>query len=197
MDICLDHMDLQTRSLAITILRQDAKETNSDSKEKQDLFDYDSKVALDTYLADLESQTTVVSDRAMAKSIVQAVHHDEGIIAAAMHHRSKPTATEGQPCTSTRMATFPEIRSTRSLMTIQTLTTSAAPNSRKSTTCAFETTNEDDDHIYPRRPAKIRPCLICGEKLQFNDLARLPCSHEYCRGCLKDLFTMCLADETL
>lgn len=197
MDICLDHMDLQTRSLAITILRQDAKEAMEESKEKEDQLDYDTRVALDTYLADLESQTTVVADRAMAKSIVQAVHHDEGTIAAALDQEKQADSDRRAALHLHENGRLPKSPGPPNPDDNSTIDDERRTQLEEEYNLRPRDDNEDDNHIYPRRPAKLRPCLICGENIQFNDLVRLPCSHEYCRGCLRDLFTMCLTDETL
>lgn len=42
-----------------------------------------------------------------------------------------------------------------------------------------------------------RKCTTCWGAVPVNDLARVPCSHEHCRGCLRDLFSRCLTDESL
>lgn len=198
MDLHLDHMDLQTRSLAIAILRQDIKEAVTEmNPEGKSQFDYDSKVALDIYLADLEAQPVVASDRIMAQSIVQAVHHDGTVIAAALSQEKQADSDRKAALQLHEKGHLPQPPKP-----LKPDENTGIDDERRSQLEAEynlrpQDDNEDDDHIYPRRLAKIRPCLICDEKVQFNDLARLPCSHEYCRGCLKDLFTLCLTDETL
>ncbi|KAI1826881.1 hypothetical protein F4861DRAFT_495530 [Xylaria intraflava] len=42
-----------------------------------------------------------------------------------------------------------------------------------------------------------RPCSVCSETINPMELARAPCSHEYCRGCLGSLFRRAVADESL
>ncbi|RYP17646.1 hypothetical protein DL767_009972 [Monosporascus sp. MG133] len=56
----------------------------------------------------------------------------------------------------------------------------------------------------PPPPARSRPrqqqkrnCEACGERKHFAELARAPCRHEYCRGCLSRLFEGATVDETL
>ncbi|KAI0850910.1 hypothetical protein F5Y00DRAFT_251917 [Daldinia vernicosa] len=52
-----------------------------------------------------------------------------------------------------------------------------------------------------RIPRKFTPpgrdCLACGERKYFIDVARVPCSHEYCRECLAQLFRSAMSDESL
>ena len=40
-------------------------------------------------------------------------------------------------------------------------------------------------------------CVACDETMDFFDVARVPCEHEYCRGCLAHLFTLSMTDESL
>ncbi|RYO75013.1 hypothetical protein DL766_007819 [Monosporascus sp. MC13-8B] len=48
----------------------------------------------------------------------------------------------------------------------------------------------------PRQQQK-RNCEACGDRKHFAELARAPCRHEYCRGCLGRLFENAMVDETL
>lgn len=197
MDISLNHMDQQTRSLAIAILRQDIQEAMAATTGEQGQLEYDSQVALDTYLADLEAQPTLVSDRAMAQSIVQAVHHDDGIVAAALAQEKQAESDRKAALQLHENGHLPKIPDSPNPDDNAIIDDEIRTQLEAEYNLRPRDDNEDDEHIYPRRLPKIRPCLICDEKVQFDDLARLPCSHEYCRGCLKDLFTLCLTDETL
>lgn len=47
----------------------------------------------------------------------------------------------------------------------------------------------------PRVPK--RPCTACRDTFSFYELSRAPCSHEYCRPCLQDLFNASMTDDTL
>lgn len=44
-------------------------------------------------------------------------------------------------------------------------------------------------------PPHFRACVACDVRLPFFQLARCPCSHEYCGGCLERLFTAAVAIE--
>lgn len=199
MDISLDHLDLETRKIVIALLRSDAKEDMSEMARQrvQDRRAYDSKIALDTYLADLESQAVLAADRTMAQSMVQAVHHDESIIAAALAQEKQADSDRRAALQLHRTGHLPR----------QTWPSGHDQNSnidderRNQLEAEYNLRprgdNEDDDYTYPRRPQKMRSCALCLEKVQFNDLIQLPCSHEYCRDCLKNLFTTCLKDESL
>lgn len=49
----------------------------------------------------------------------------------------------------------------------------------------------------PKDGPTTRACLACTEHFPTRDITDSPCSHGYCRGCLRDLFTLALTDETL
>lgn len=49
----------------------------------------------------------------------------------------------------------------------------------------------------PDRRQIHRRCEACRDEHKFFDVARAPCNHEYCRGCLQELFEASLIDETL
>jgi len=44
---------------------------------------------------------------------------------------------------------------------------------------------------------KLGHCVACGDIKDFFDVARVPCDHEYCRGCLASLFQASMKDESL
>lgn len=198
MDINLDHMDPQTRSLAIEILRQDVKEAMTEmAGKREDRFTRDSKTALDTYLADLEAQTVVDSDRTMAQSMVRAVHFDEGIIAAAMAQEKQADSDRKAALQLHRTGHLPRPREPSPYDQSSSIDEERRSQLEAEYNLRPRDDNEDSDYTYPQRLAKFRSCAICFEKVEFRDLARLPCSHEYCRGCLKQHFELVLTDETL
>jgi hypothetical protein len=196
MDISLDHLDSPTRKAALEILMQDAKDAITRNSERKDQLAHDSTVALHTYLTDLEQETTVESDRIMAQSIGQAVRRDESIIADA-------TAQEDQAESDRRAAL--QLHETGRLPapaepTQRGQNYSIDDERRNQLEAEYNMRPRDngaDGHGPRRRPAEFRTCTFCLEKVQTLELVRLPCAHEYCRGCVKDLFTQCLKDESL
>lgn len=196
MDICLDHLDLETRSLAIKMLRQDAREALENMKGKQGQFDYDSKVALDAYLADLEAQTALALDRAMAQSMVQAIHHDERIIATAVAQEEQAASDRQAALQLHRSGNLPQNPKPSKPDDNAIIDDEL----REKLEGRYNNRLRDDIHDaddYPHKRTKTRQCLICGQEMDCCDLTRLPCSHEYCQGCLRELFTLCLTDETM
>lgn len=47
------------------------------------------------------------------------------------------------------------------------------------------------------RKVSQRRCVACQEHIQFWDIARVPCRHEYCRDCLQGLFQVAIHDDSL
>lgn len=203
MDVHLDHLDLQTRSLVIKMLRQDLAEAMVKMKGRPGLVDYDRKVAIDFHLADLEVQTAILSDRVLAHSIVQAVRHDDIIIAA--------TVAQERQAESDRQAALLLLNQDHLPENAECPQPDDHANIDDELRGRLEArynlpAHDDDDDIYspgvltlhiPLRQKNCRPCLICAESFPVDELARLPCSHDYCRGCLQKLFTSSLTDETL
>ncbi|KAK0740464.1 hypothetical protein B0T18DRAFT_332669 [Schizothecium vesticola] len=49
----------------------------------------------------------------------------------------------------------------------------------------------------PKAAPTTRACLACADQFPTCDITKSPCSHDYCRGCVRNLFTLALTDETL
>lgn len=196
MDISLDHLDLETRSLAIRILRQDIADSMASMKGKQGHSDYDSMVARDAYLADLEAQTALASDKAMAQSMVQAVHYDESMIAAAVAQEEQASSDRRAALQLHRSGRLPR-RPEPSEPDDSTIIDDELRMKLEARYNCRRRDGVDNGNAYPQKLPIIRQCLICREMTDFTDLARLPCSHDYCSGCLQHLFTSSLTDETL
>jgi hypothetical protein len=49
----------------------------------------------------------------------------------------------------------------------------------------------------PTARSMYRRCTACQEYIRFFDTARVACNHEYCRGCLQDLFRASMIDNSL
>lgn len=43
----------------------------------------------------------------------------------------------------------------------------------------------------------LHRCVACREEVEFVNVARVSCHHEYCRSCLEDLFNASMTDESL
>ncbi|KAH8810786.1 hypothetical protein F5884DRAFT_698809 [Xylogone sp. PMI_703] len=48
-----------------------------------------------------------------------------------------------------------------------------------------------------KQPVVLRQCEACRDEVQCYEVARAPCSHEYCYTCLQNLFQASVADESL
>ncbi|KAE8307822.1 hypothetical protein BDV41DRAFT_553263 [Aspergillus transmontanensis] len=48
-----------------------------------------------------------------------------------------------------------------------------------------------------RQSIPLHRCVACRDEVEFVNIARVPCRHEYCRSCLEDLFNASMTDESL
>ena len=48
-----------------------------------------------------------------------------------------------------------------------------------------------------RQSIPLHRCVACRDEVEFVNIARVPCRHEYCRSCLEDLFNSSMTDESL
>lgn len=203
MNISLDHLDLPTRVVAVKLLRQDVDEAKAKMILKPGQLAHDSKIAIDVYLADLEAETAFLLDEVMAASIAQAVRHDDGLVAALLAQERQAECDRRAALQLHENGHLPD----PSQQPPPAENVDISDELRDQLEARYNLPpRDDDDDIYSADlaiqklslgPKKVRQCLICTERFPFHDLARLPCAHEYCRGCLQQLFTSSLTDETL
>ncbi|KKY39061.1 putative ibr finger domain protein [Diaporthe ampelina] len=210
MDARIAELDEQTARLIVQLQLEDLNEVSSKAKDKGPKgAPTDFACALAIYENDLKA----VNDREMAQSIAYAVRTDSQIIKEVL-------AEEQQASEDRRMAL--EANGTAA-PALPVRTEGAAVNGGHDeiddnllekmsaiymgdgeidNACEEDAIYNDDsapgfDVTNKKNPAAKRRCCTCGDDVPFYDVARAPCGHEYCRGCLQELFTLSLTDETL
>lgn len=211
-------MDEETARLVFQLQLQDLQEISSNSKGKQRAGEVsDFELALECYKTDLESSTTFVSDRHMCMSIARAVRRDGEVInelksldeqAAAdrgLALRSEdgdippPSNTDGEPQgpKSDGENIDDELLEKMAAIYIYGSTYDDDPDSEvtqpESSTWAANRASTSKN----AKKTALRQCVSCLERFEFYDVTRAPCSHEYCRECLRKLFSQSLTDESL
>lgn len=211
-------MDEATARLIFQLQLEDLQEVTTTSKGKQRAGEVsDFEVALSCYKSELESGTTFVSDRCMCMSIARAVHQD-GNVVNELRAKEEQAAEDRRLALRSQDGNIPppcdidgkpqgkrigdddlddELLTKMEALYILGPTDDDDPNA--------EGTQPESSTWAASRPstwkhAKAttkRQCACCQEYFQFYDVTRAPCSHEYCRGCLTDLFTRSLTDESL
>jgi hypothetical protein len=199
------HLDEQTARLIVQLQLEDLKNVSCDAKSKHpegglDDFAY----ALDIYVNDLKA----VADRDMAQSIAHAVRADAQLIKDAI-------AEEKQASEDRRMALEANGTAAPALPVLiegaATIHDDEIDEDLLKKMCAVYMGDDgadayEEDDIYSAdsasgytapRPVSTSRCCTCGDDVPFYDVTRAPCGHQYCRGCLRELFTLSLTDETL
>lgn len=211
MDKSAAHLDQETLRLVVQLqlddLKRLSKVTGKQVEGKQDDFAY--------ALSCLGNDLGFMSDHDMAASMAEAVQADAAAIRVIV-------AEEKQVADDRRMAL--EVGGGATTARAQ-LTAQGPPQDSEvddemlDKLCALymagsEQADEDHDSspcaessswAASRRSAgnsaakksNMRKCCSCQDQFAFYDVARAPCSHEYCRRCIKDLFNLSLTDETL
>ncbi|KAH8756624.1 hypothetical protein F5883DRAFT_429207 [Diaporthe sp. PMI_573] len=189
MDTHVADLDELTARLIVQLQLEDLNEVSSNAKGQglQGLPD-DFARALTLYENDLKATT----DRDMAQSIAHAVRADgetikdlAGVDAAANDDEIDDDLLENMS------AIYMGDDKIEDAFEDDIYSDDSAPSFDAATRGATMTTNKKMHQVTKRQ------CCTCAEEVPFYDLARAPCGHEYCRGCLKELFTLSLTDETL
>ncbi|KAF7561044.1 hypothetical protein G7046_g3099 [Stylonectria norvegica] len=185
--------------LVIQCQREDLRELLSSRKGKEREDDIlDANAAIDLYKSELAVLESLLSDRRMCVSIADAVVLDGKIIDAAMLAEDR-TARDRQLALkfqSIPVAAQPPTKNDEAGLDDDLLTKLAA---------LYVGCPEDGEPGQPessgwatrRCHPKTSTCISCHEQFAFFDVANCPCSHDYCRECLKALFNASLKDQTL
>jgi len=223
---CVDgywSMDLQLLSAVIQLQLQDSEELSGSGKGKQREGTLsDAQLALMMYTEDLMSTNAILEDRRMAQSMAMAVIRDGQVLQRAHEQETQfdqdreiarnlqdsdesgfdaHCATKPQPPVETDPWTEDEMLAKAAALYMQEPgTTSSTPPALAYDSDCNHTAAEPSAWAAARRPnepTKKGNCIACGETLDFYEVARVPCNHEYCRPCLAQLFELSITDESL
>lgn len=214
-------MDDETIRLIFQLQLEDLQDVSTNSKGKQRAGEVtDFELALSCYRNELESGTTFVEDRHMCMSIASAVHNDGAVIHEIMAQEEQAAADRGLALRSQDgTCDIPpphsndgEPRGSKdeedSVLDDELLDKMAAlyifgrnnGNDFDSEVTQAESSAWAASRANTWKPsgnAAKRQCVTCLEHYEFFEVTRAPCSHEYCRECLVELFTRSLIDESL
>jgi len=180
----------------------------------------DTQLALQLYQEDMQRNDAVIKDRRMTKSIAQACQTDGNIVTAS---RSEEQTSANDHELACRLSGQPVERPLdrwtvtaeemdEELIAKLTALYVAAPTGKHLLEQGEDTMTdgkgfEENAQGYnaesstwgsTRNPeALYRTCESCRERVRFFDIARVPCGHEYCRDCLRELYSHSLTDDTL
>lgn len=211
-------MDEETARLVFQLQLQDLQEISSTSKGKQRADKVsDFEVAVQCYKEDLETSTTFVSDRHMCMSIARAVLRDGEVINELQSQDEQAAADRGLALQSENGDILPPRNTNGEPQDPKNGGEDIDDEllEKMAAIYVFGGTYDDDhdsEAIQPEssswaanraskskhaKQAAHRQCVSCLERFEFYDVTRAPCSHEYCRECLSELFSRSLTDESL
>lgn len=217
-----ESMDPETARLVLQLQLDDLQTLTDTTKGKQPEGTIDDfELALNLYKAELESTSETFADKHMSQSIANAVREDGELINRWVAEESRAAADRSLAWQLETGTTPTNDNVTTELSTAGTnVDIEDELVDKLAALFVFGAGLEDDDEprgesegagrqVVPESSAwaasrsksghqgHTRRCVSCLECFPFWDVARAPCSHEYCRGCLADLFSHSLTDESL
>ncbi|KAK1974310.1 IBR finger domain-containing protein [Colletotrichum cereale] len=209
-----DEVDDETLQLILQIQLHDLDSIKQRSKGKNRQGEIcDADLAVEAYESELKSRILLVLDRCMCKSMAKANQLDGRLISILVHQEklaaqdrevaihlsrggdvnedSSADTTQGKP---SRVVDEELLGKLISLYVSTDGYGDVLEQAESSTWAASRGQTTDTAKEVKREK---RQCNSCLRSSIFTDLARCPCSHEYCRDCLLKLFETSLKDESL
>lgn len=213
-------MNDETARLIFQLQLEDIQEVSSNSKGKQRAGEIsDFEVAMSYYKIELESGTTLVSDRHMCMSIAEAVRRDGELVneLRAQEERAVadraiaigsqggnnplPHTTNGEPQgpQGEEDSLHDDLLEKLAAMYIFGPECDIDPDSEENQPESSVWAASRANTSKPLEKVAKRQCVTCMEYFEFYDVTQAPCpdKHNYCRGCLRELFHLSLTDEFL
>lgn len=195
-------------------------------KQREDDDKTDAQIAMEMYVDDLKNCDAALQDRNMAQSLAMAILQDGDLIAQAYRQEqqfaqdrelaarladgynvpaSGPSAAKHAGPSKAQKKEQKNPWEDQELLDkvaaiYMKLDTEPVPPEPVDNDDSDGTVAESSAWAASRKESRKRPlraCIACGEEKDFFEVARVPCDHEYCRPCLKELFTLSVKDETL
>jgi hypothetical protein len=168
----------------------------------------DWQLAINLYQEDLERGASIVADRQMARSIARACQSDGNFLTTALSQEQAAASDREIACRlggvhdqdSTPLWTIASEEMDEELLAKLSalyMQTPEEDSSFKAASVSDHGEPESSGWAATKPTALYRRCTSCQEHVRFFDTARVPCGHEYCRDCLRDLFQASMTDESL
>ncbi|KAL4948364.1 hypothetical protein BDW69DRAFT_176625 [Aspergillus filifer] len=202
-------IDQETADLILQLQLEDAclyfETSKGKSRERTD-----EEIAFQMQQEDLRNASNLAEDKRMAMSFYFAVQADgqaiansemEEKIAARDRELARNWRNDDQPVTTEEPQPDidPDYLDNEILETLQALHMSGfcgyievddtTSDNAESSACAAKQA--------PRKITPMHHCVACREETESYNILRAPCSHQYCRSCLEELFEAAINDESL
>ncbi|CAD6500646.1 BgTH12-06355 [Blumeria graminis f. sp. triticale] len=206
-------MDDATAALIIQLQIQETQElldAEDDKGKGRENDKSDVKIALQSYLQDLEANHALVTDRVLTKRIGEGLEID-GDEATADPYAETLANDDGechsengefQPSNPFVAGAHPSSLDSSGLNNYEfSFNYPRLDSSSKTGACSSTSKSraESSRRIIPLKSSEVprNNCTACQNLLPSNILVRCPCSHDYCEDCLSDLFRASITDESL
>ncbi|CAH0050241.1 unnamed protein product [Clonostachys solani] len=213
----IQDLDAETLRLFIELQSEDLKLLDKGKRNANQPMS-DNQLAMRLYKAELGSLASFSADRAMCRSISNAVSVDGAAIVAhkqvelqarsdrqhalALSTNSQPATAISRPSTGLPTQTNGEGRAPPdrnapvpkppgSSLPMGVVNNGKDSLKRESSQSSTELEAERKKHSTPFT------CLACCERISYDNLTYRVCEHHYCRACLVHLFQSSLTDESL
>ncbi|KAI6352793.1 hypothetical protein MCOR25_009287 [Pyricularia grisea] len=185
-------MDSETLAMIVQLQLEDLDALKARSKGKGRETDAppDIEIAAELLRAELAAQAELISDKALCQSIAEAVIKDGDAIKECLG-----AGEQSQPDLESIKNLDDELIDKLKLLYVTDHEEQYCQDVDMDLPHAESSSWAASRQTLVRRPK--RNCISCGDEFEFTDVARCPCSHEYCRGCLGTLFETSTIDESL
>jgi hypothetical protein len=160
------------------------------------------KTLVEECQAELKQYTGIAADRPMCQSIAQAIAPDRKILKASADGQGRRAGAAATATGSARPNApgpgdgQPENRTDAE---INALVHDELLDKLEAMYVGTKSylDEEDNDNLYDPPKSEDRRCVACSENKPYLEVARCPCSHQYCIDCLISLFAAANKDESL
>lgn len=175
----------------------------------------DSQLAADLYREDLERYASILADRQMTRINARACQTDGNLLTTSLSQEQTAASDREIACRLGGVAdpnsippwtVLSEEMDEELLAKLSALYVGVSAEEFDTDSAGTEAA-ADGEYGVPESSrwaaarqtarASSRRCAACQEHVRFFDTARVPCSHEYCRECLQDLFRASMTDDSL
>lgn len=154
----------------------------------------DADITLQLYKSDLDRWSAIITDRAMARSVVSVVTNDPELTACEEEMGAGLDALRGDLFPVEEEEEEEEGKDDNDLIDdmLRKLRVLSADDGEAEV-------KPSSSRSYWKGPSPGRhiECEVCGESKPFFDATELPCGHQYCRECLQQVYEASIADESL
>ena len=206
----LQEVDDASAALILQLQREDAEELQRSCKGKnrEDVVS-DIDLAIKLFQQDLEERSAFLTDRCMSRSLARAVVADSAFLTdevaredtlandrmvAQRIQRGEKTKCSGGASGNPGIDDLTIARLTALYVSSPTDEDNSTNGNEELTAC------ESSQWAESRAPASTTvryECIACGEHSRAFETFRSSCGHDYCQGCLSELFELSTTDETL